>query len=410
MQFESLKLGNWRQFDGIDIEFHPRLTILTGPNGAGKTTILNMLSRSIGWTVALMAVPDDQRRALSKELSEATLPLGFEVAPTGTLILGDGSSVPLDLPVQGDTVSYSYGPMRGANGVYITSHRQAFSYAKIPNIPTNVSAAGELLASYTQRLKSTYKEPKEQELIKAEQTPSFRIKQSLIALAVFGEGNSIVSPNYEALDTFRGFEQILKFVLPDEIGFQRLLVKIPELFVVGTSGMFPLEAVSGGAAAIVDLAWQVYLASKVYDDFVVLIDEPENHLHPSLQKRLLGNFVDAFPSAQFVVATHSPLVINSVESSSVYVLSAQSPGRYVSQLLDFFNKTASAEATLSDVLGVDASTPAWAARKFEEIVERYDDKLGDREALDQLRLELKNAGMSDRITDVIKQFLDRARD
>jgi hypothetical protein len=33
--FSRLTLNNWRQFSQINIEFHPRLTVLTGANGSG---------------------------------------------------------------------------------------------------------------------------------------------------------------------------------------------------------------------------------------------------------------------------------------------------------------------------------------------------------------------------------------
>jgi len=39
----SIRLHQWRQFDQIDIDFHPRLTVLTGANGSGKSTILSIL-------------------------------------------------------------------------------------------------------------------------------------------------------------------------------------------------------------------------------------------------------------------------------------------------------------------------------------------------------------------------------
>ncbi|MGQ0518664.1 AAA family ATPase, partial [Bacillus sp. D-CC] len=54
--------------------------------------------------------------------------------------------------------------------------------------------------------------------------------------------------------------------------------------------------------------------------FVVTIDEPENHLHPSMQRSLLNDFVKAFPKAQFIVVTHSPFIVSSIRESNVYAL------------------------------------------------------------------------------------------
>ncbi|MFL1399228.1 AAA family ATPase, partial [Acinetobacter baumannii] len=61
--------------------------------------------------------------------------------------------------------------------------------------------------------------------------------------------------------------------------------------------------------SIIDLAWQIFLYSHDKDEFVVTIDEPENHLHPSMQRSLLNDFVKAFPKAQFIVVTHSPFIV-----------------------------------------------------------------------------------------------------
>lgn len=49
--FDRLRIRNWRQFESVDIAFHPRLTVLTGANGSGKTTILHLLNRHWGWNL-----------------------------------------------------------------------------------------------------------------------------------------------------------------------------------------------------------------------------------------------------------------------------------------------------------------------------------------------------------------------
>jgi predicted ATP-binding protein involved in virulence len=53
---------------------------------------------------------------------------------------------------------------------------------------------------------------------------------------------------------------------------------------------------------------------------IVLIDEIETHLHVELQKRVLPFLTRMFPDIQFIVATHSPFVINSLSNAVVYDL------------------------------------------------------------------------------------------
>jgi predicted ATP-binding protein involved in virulence len=50
---------------------------------------------------------------------------------------------------------------------------------------------------------------------------------------------------------------------------------------------------------------------------IVLIDEIETHLHVSLQKEIMPLLTDFFPNIQFIVTTHSPFVISSIENSVI---------------------------------------------------------------------------------------------
>lgn len=56
---------------------------------------------------------------------------------------------------------------------------------------------------------------------------------------------------------------------------------------------------------------------------IVLIDEPETHLHLSLQYQVLPILTKLFPNVQFIVATHSPAVISSIKNVTVFDLTSK---------------------------------------------------------------------------------------
>lgn len=74
------------------------------------------------------------------------------------------------------------------------------------------------------------------------------------------------------------------------------------------------------------------------ESFVAVIDEPENHLHPELQKSFLGNLIRAFPNVQFIVATDNPFMITSQKDSNVYVLNYDEQHKVYSLKLDHINR------------------------------------------------------------------------
>ena len=74
---------------------------------------------------------------------------------------------------------------------------------------------------------------------------------------------------------------------------------------------------------VIDLAFRCALLNKVmYGDEAykqthgtVIIDEIDEHLHPELQVRILKALHNTFPEIQFIVSTHAPLVMSSVENT-----------------------------------------------------------------------------------------------
>jgi predicted ATP-binding protein involved in virulence len=74
------------------------------------------------------------------------------------------------------------------------------------------------------------------------------------------------------------------------------------------------------------------LENPLAGDGIVLIDEVDLHLHPSWQRSLCHRLIETFPNCQFVLTTHSPLVISDCKNVLVYTLTnselRQLPSQY----------------------------------------------------------------------------------
>lgn len=81
---------------------------------------------------------------------------------------------------------------------------------------------------------------------------------------------------------------------------------------------------------------------RLREEGVVIIDEVENHLHVSLQKKILSFLTGFFPNIQFVVSTHSPFVLSSIENAIIYDMEKMTTSKnfsnysYGSILEDYF--------------------------------------------------------------------------
>ena len=397
-KFKSLEVSTWRQFGWVAIDFHPRLTVITGANGAGKTTLLNILSQHFGWTQRFVGTPRIDRRGARRYYSGVTTESSSSDVNVGKLAYDNGSVATLLVPTEADIFNISIDPLKSVPGIYLTSHRPVYTYQKVTEIPTEVRAGNELFEQYLNNIRQFY-----QANVRI-QSPSHRLKAALVSLATFGYGNKVVTPNAEARSAFEGFSRILKSVLPADLGFQKVAIRMPEVVLETRTGDFSLDAASGGIAALLDLAWQIYMRSRTDSTFTVLMDEPENHLHPRLQRSVLPGLLDAFPQAQFIVSTHNPFVVTSVRDSNVIVLDFDNE-KVKSTNLASVDRTATANQVLTDVLGVPFPAPLWVEAEIENIVNSVRDQDLSTETLTEVRKRLTLAGLGAMFPQVIDRLL-----
>lgn len=422
--FKRLIIKDWRQFSEIDISFHPHLTVLTGANGAGKTTILNLLAIHFGWQSQFVsAYKKDEKTGLLR-YSNSIHKLGKQIKrlfikksvdsvdisnnKIGEIEYGNDWVADLTLP---DQVNNTYGVNITNNqrvlGVYINSHRPTFPYRMVKNIPTQVKGRDEIYGKYLEFTKTfvhdSYRNSNEM-------SATSLIKETIASLAMFGYGNQAVSPNEEAKKLFEDYEEILRVVLPPKMGFERIKVIIPEVILCTQSGEFPIDAVSGGISSIIDITWQLFMYAEPKENFVAIIDEPENHLHPELQKTFLHNLIKAFPNVQFIVATHNPFMISAEKDSNVYVLDYDNEKKVHSLMLDYVNRAGTSNAILREVLGIDSTMPFWAEEILNEITRKYSVLEVTKENLDNLRDELTKIGLDGYIPETIAEVVERKTD
>ena len=167
-----------------------------------------------------------------------------------------------------------------------------------------------------------------------------------------------------------------------------------------------MDAVSGGIASLIDLAWQIFCFDSIDAEFVVTMDEPENHLHPELQRQVLTNLLVSFPQVQFIVATHNPFVLGSVPDSNVYVLRYSDRHTVISELLEDANRSGSANEILRDVLGVESAAPIWVNVRLQAIIDRYSKMKIDETSAERLRAELESQGLAKYFPDALASLLE----
>jgi len=412
MLIRNLHIQNFRRFEDLTMSFEKDLTVLVARNGQGKSSILDAIRVLIGPFVGAFDYgvsngfdPLDCRRSVSPDSDRVKE--HWPIRAEGNIVLRDLPVTGLkykeikvarelggvkrkttikeaaDLIEQGRNyqscihsglteswfilpVVAHYGPGRlwklhkDTTGKKVLTLNRSYGYQDCLSTASNFKQAQEWLGRATLA--------KFQQIERGEPDEwGRRINsiQSAVDAALEAEGWSDFQYSYD---------------------FEELSMFHPE------HGRLPVRAMSSGVQAvvslIVDLAFRCLRLNSVHAEDalsisygMVMIDEIEQHLHPGWQQRILPSIRKIFPNIQFIVATHSPEVLSTVESHQIRILRdnkcyAAPPGAL----------GAESQRLLQDVLGLkDARPPIPAVDELKEYLALVDQEQWDSNRAKELR-------------------------
>lgn len=293
---------------GVGNEEHPHL-MLTGRNGSGKTVTLNAVAKYLD--DLFFASTGRQFIKYSKALAEAKSPLEEKNAKRNleawrTKWVANHSAVEVELSNR-EEIAEKYDKGEFIIAYYGANRKVTMREGNVPskpNIPQKTAVKNELVGEFL----------------------NFLAFQKIVASLAGNEGKHDDQKRIE--EWFDGFEGLLRKIYGDDslrlvFGYQ------PDFkFKISThSKTFGFNAMADGYKALLEIVADLIMKMQqqngglngVYKkEGIVMIDEVESHLHLEMQKSVMPLLTTVFPDIQFIVTTHSPFVVSSLDTATAF--------------------------------------------------------------------------------------------
>lgn len=336
MFLKSISLTNYRNFEQYSLELGKRTTMLIGRNGMGKTNLINSMVQAISFIFSkqrnmpqteFIRSSDQGVKRFSATDARFTTDYQYPIYVRATAEINGGTQLAWGLEQEGRKSGLRDSQFRDAYLKFWDFYNQigekpvfAFFSDGFPHKNTRLSSAMK------DRLKSGFDLPANTGYYQWDQDQScveiwkrYYTQQWL---------NNKLSPNGEkqayvetVRNTLCAFSQPMNTELENgEMVVEDLFAEIRDdesvlmIKLAGKENTVPFNSLPQGYnrmfSMVLDLASRSYLLNgNCNPEGVVFIDEIELHLHPSVAITILQRLRRSFKRLQFIVSTHSPLVI-----------------------------------------------------------------------------------------------------
>ncbi|MEZ6016513.1 MAG: AAA family ATPase [Planctomycetota bacterium] len=352
MHIQRLSLSNFRRFAELELELEVDLTVLVARNGCGKTSVLDGIAVALGPFVGAF----DRGTSVGFLRTDARLrrteaqPEGVPQYPVSVAATFGSPDLDVQRELGGPKARTT---VRGATSlVDLGRTLQEGVRAGDPGEPDKPVELPVVAYYGAGRLWRVHRDMTRREVLSADRTIGYEDALSsasnfaqfqrwleLATLAQLQEGERGVLGAVSYTDRLQAVRDAVGVALETE-GWRDLhysfALEVPAM-VHRDLGTLPVSQLSDGARAMVslvaDLAFRCvrlngHLGALAPRETagIVLIDEVDLHLHPAWQQTVVGALQRAFPRVQFVLTTHSPQVLSTVDARSIRVLSIDASG------------------------------------------------------------------------------------
>jgi len=428
---EKITLNNYRCFEHLEIDLHPRLTVFVGENGAGKTAVLDAIASGLGrYLTKLPGVngltsKEADLRIDSKERKAAFLTMAWQVKKD------DGSSLiwsasrrrsaavkPTDIekglsPEDFDLVKFGLKPIHDfaielvkadeAGDAYFlpvvayygtnrairddvqrrTGFRKQFTRFEALAGALESDSRFRAAIEWFNAMEDSERRAKDERKDFAYHLPELQVVRNAV-VAMMPDGFS--NPRTE----IRPFRFVIDRLTPDGVTRTLRINQLSDGFKVVLGLVMDLARrmaqangrMRGGGNEIMNP-----LALPA----IALIDEIDLHLHPRWQQKILSDLMKTFSATQFIVTTHSPQVLSTVKRENIRVISQKADGTFLARPPLAMTYGEPSGDVMQSVMEVDPQPPVVEKVDLQRLTELVDQGRYDTKEVNRLQRGLNVA-------------------
>lgn len=359
MKVNSLIIDGIGGIKHLDLKFNDKLNVICGANGIGKSTILNIIADAFnaGYNSKL------KRNALYNN---------------GDYLID--IYINKECPSEKIPVSIKYFNPEKSDAFYKDLPIKDFLFF---DIKRNID--------YIQ-LNSVSRDPNRYDgsmpVMATNGIPANDIKNWFVNRYMFIDKNDSLKP--EQIQNFNLAQKSFS-VLDNTINFKTVIANTFDIMLSTPNGDIYFEYLSSGYKSCIYIILGIIKEIEYrYNenpinvnnfDGIIAIDEIDLHLHPTWQAGLVQALKTIFPRVQFILTTHSPSVLQSLEKDEIIALGYDDNNTYVKELnLGKYGLQGwTLEEILQDVMGM----PSTSSQLYLDTMKNFDTAM-DNEDKDEI--------------------------